>query len=112
MPEKDKPHTRPDLDERLRLLRGRRAAARGRAGLSAHSGPGVAIRIGVEMVAALMVGVGLGYLADGWLGTLPLLSLLGFLLGAAAGMLNVYRTATGQGGAVGWRGGKRDEDEG
>ena len=50
-----------------------------------------------ELVAALLVGVGLGYLADRWLGTLPLLSLLGFLFGAAAGMLNVYRVSTGQG---------------
>lgn len=66
------------------------------------------MRIGVELVAALLVGVGLGYLLDLWLNTLPLMSLLGFFFGAAAGFLNVYRVATGQGSAVGFR--KRPDD--
>ena len=61
------------------------------------------MRIGVELVAALIVGVGLGYLLDNWLGTMPLMSLLGFFFGAAAGFLNVYRVATGQGSTVGFR---------
>ncbi len=60
------------------------------------------MRVGIELVAALAIGVGLGYLADRWLGTLPLMSLLGFVFGSAAGILNVYRTATGQGSAIGF----------
>ncbi len=101
MAEPETPRPRSDLDERLRRFRERDGAAAGRGG--AHGGFGLAMRIGVELVAALAIGVGLGYLLDDWLGTLPLLSLAGFFLGAAAGMLNVYRTATGRGGTVGWR---------
>jgi len=54
---------------------------------------GMAMRVGVELVAGLAVGGGIGWLLDGWLGTSPFLLLLFFLLGAAAGMLNVYRMA-------------------
>ena len=88
------------LDERIRRARDRRDGTQTRT--VSHGGVGFAMRIGVELVAALVVGVGLGYLADRWLGTLPLLSLLGFLFGAAAGMLNVYRVSTGQGSAIGF----------
>ena len=54
---------------------------------------GFAFRIGIELVAALMVGAGLGWLLDRWLGTGPFLFLLFFFLGAAAGILNVFRAA-------------------
>ena len=47
--------------------------------------------IGLSFVLALVMGFGGGYLADGWLGTKPWLSFLGFFLGLAAGVLNVYR---------------------
>ncbi|MGE0041786.1 MAG: AtpZ/AtpI family protein [Vicinamibacterales bacterium] len=47
--------------------------------------------IGLSFVLALVMGFGGGYLADGWLGTTPWLSFLGFFLGLAAGVLNVYR---------------------
>jgi len=62
----------------------RLAAERGR-GLS------LAVRIGAELVAALAVGVGIGLLLDSWLGTAPWMLVAFFVLGAAAGMLNVYR---------------------
>ena len=62
----------------------RTAAERGR-GLS------LAVRIGAELVAALAVGVGIGLLLDSWLGTAPWMLVAFFVLGAAAGMLNVYR---------------------
>ena len=61
------------------------------------------MRIGVELVAALIVGVGLGYMLDRWLDTMPLMSLLGFFFGSAAGFLNVYRVGSGLGSAVGYR---------
>jgi ATP synthase protein I len=50
--------------------------------------------IGLSFVLALVMGFGGGYLADGWLGTKPWLSFLGFFLGLAAGVLNVYRIMT------------------
>jgi ATP synthase protein I len=47
--------------------------------------------IGMSFVFALVLGFGGGYWLDGWLGTKPWLSFLGFFLGLAAGILNVYR---------------------
>lgn len=52
---------------------------------------GVGFRAGVEVVSALIVGVVLGLALDRWLGTWPWLFLVFFVLGAAAGVLNVYR---------------------
>jgi len=50
--------------------------------------------IGTELVAAVAVGVGLGYVLDLWLGTKPWLMMVFFFLGSAAGMLNVYRATS------------------
>jgi ATP synthase protein I len=57
----------------------------------AAKGLATGLRVVSELVAAVLVGCGVGYLLDRWLGTLPLF-LMGFLLlGFAAGFLNVYR---------------------
>ncbi|MFC7472915.1 AtpZ/AtpI family protein [Dankookia sp. GCM10030260] len=59
---------------------------------SSSAGPwGVGFRAGVEVVSALGVGVFLGIVLDRWLGTWPWLFLLFFVLGSAAGILNVFR---------------------
>jgi F0F1-type ATP synthase assembly protein I len=47
--------------------------------------------VGMSFVLALVLGFGAGYWLDGWWGTRPWLSFLGFFLGMAAGVLNVYR---------------------
>ena len=47
--------------------------------------------IGLSFVFALVIGFGAGYWLDGVLGTRPWLSFVGFFLGLAAGVLNVYR---------------------
>jgi ATP synthase protein I len=47
--------------------------------------------LGLSFVMALVMGFGGGYLLDGWLGTKPWLAFLGFFVGLAAGVLNVYR---------------------
>lgn len=104
MTERTPPDPREDLGERLRRFRSERDVATGRTEppASVHTGLGFAMRIGVELVAALIVGVGIGYMLDRWLNTLPLMALLGFFFGAAAGFMNVYRVATGQGSTVGF----------
>lgn len=51
------------------------------------------MRIAVEMAAAIGIGVAIGVLLDRWLGTAPWLLLLFFVIGFAAAILNVYRTA-------------------
>jgi ATP synthase protein I len=47
--------------------------------------------LGLSFVFALVIGFGGGYLLDGWLGTKPWLAFLGFFVGLAAGVLNVFR---------------------
>lgn len=51
------------------------------------------MRMGLELVIGMVAGGGIGWLVDQWLGTLPWFLLLLFLLGTAAGMMNVFRTA-------------------
>jgi ATP synthase protein I len=51
----------------------------------------VGLRVGVELVAALVVGVGIGWLLDRWLHTRPVFLAIFVLLGGAAGVRNVYR---------------------
>ncbi|WP_119462247.1 AtpZ/AtpI family protein [Rhodospirillaceae bacterium SYSU D60014] len=92
----DKPPPPKDFETRLRDLRKRTSQDQGDRG-----GPlgvpqttfGVALRAGVELVAGLVVGGGIGWLLDRWLGTGPFLMVLFFFLGSGAGMLNVFRLA-------------------
>jgi len=54
---------------------------------------GSAFKLGTELVAAVAVGTIIGFILDSWFDTKPLLIIIFFFLGAAAGMLNVIRTA-------------------
>ena len=54
---------------------------------------GSAFKLGTELVAAVAVGTIIGFILDSWLDTKPWLIIIFFFLGAAAGMLNVIRTA-------------------
>lgn len=65
-------------------------------------GMALAGRVAIELVAGVAVGVFIGWVLDGWLGTTPLFLVVMFFLGAAAGMLNVWRLATGRGLAAGY----------
>ena len=56
-----------------------------------RKGLAFAARVGTELVVATMVGVFLGYLLDRYLGTRPWLMVVGLVIGAIAGFLNVYR---------------------
>ena len=54
---------------------------------------GNAFKLGTELVAAVVVGTIIGFILDSWFGTKPWLIIIFFFLGAAAGMLNIIRTA-------------------
>ncbi|MDC0231657.1 AtpZ/AtpI family protein [Pelagibacteraceae bacterium] len=54
---------------------------------------GKALKISTELVAAVVVGSIIGFLLDGWFDTKPLLTISFFIMGVAAGMLNVFRSA-------------------
>lgn len=56
-------------------------------------GYAVAVKLGSEFVSAIVVGGLIGYLLDLWLGTTPWLMVVFLLLGFAAGVLNVLRSA-------------------
>lgn len=79
-----------ELDARLKAARAERAAAGGRR-RAPLTGMGLALRIAVELVSALAVALGIGWLLDRWLGTRPWIMLAFLPLGGAGGMLNVYR---------------------
>ena len=52
---------------------------------------GIGVRVGVELVSALAVGLAIGSALDWWLGTKPWFLVLFVLLGGAAGVANVWR---------------------
>lgn len=86
----------PSFEERL-------AAARDRQGLDQKPSKGsrpdgidgsalaIGMRVGVELVSALVVAVAIGWGLDWVFGTKPILMAVFVLLGGAAGVLNVYR---------------------
>jgi ATP synthase protein I len=51
------------------------------------------LKVSAELIGGVVVGGGLGWILDKWLGTFPWLFILFFLLGSAAGMLNIVRQA-------------------
>jgi ATP synthase protein I len=87
----------PSFEERLK-------AARSRQGLESQPKPrglepgglgqspwGIGLRVGIELVSALVVAVAIGYGLDRVFGTKPLFIAVFVLLGGAAGVLNVWR---------------------
>ena len=54
---------------------------------------GNAFKLGTELVAAVAVGSIIGFILDNWFGTKPILIIIFFFIGFAAGILNVVRTA-------------------
>ncbi|QUS36612.1 AtpZ/AtpI family protein [Falsirhodobacter algicola] len=88
----------PDPD-RMRALEARLAKARGapvkrtgQAGEAFSSGE-IGWRMITELVAGLLIGFGIGYGLDVLLGTLPLCLIVFTLLGFAAGIRTMMRTA-------------------
>ena len=82
-----------DFDDRLRRLR--ESAQQPEVDEATESGRvsigGAGVQVGVELVAGVIGGALIGYWLDRWFDTWPVLFLLFFFLGAAAGMLNAYR---------------------
>jgi ATP synthase protein I len=93
----DRPWSRLDsLGARLGRFRERRHQEdQAVLGTDAASGSAasLAMQVGAELLAAMVVGAGIGWLLDWWLATLPLFFLVFFFLGAGSGMFNVFRRA-------------------
>jgi len=79
-----------DLEGRLKKARGNQEVRRDD---PSPSKLGAAFRLVTELLAAVIVGGGIGWALDRVFGTSPLLLIVMFMLGVAAGMRNVIRTA-------------------
>lgn len=85
-----------DLAARIAYAQGERKVRAEHAQASAAkdmTGMSRGLRLGSEFIAAILVGAGMGYLLDLWLGTSPWIMLVLLLIGFAAGVLNVTRSA-------------------
>ncbi len=91
MAEEKPPPSLKDLDARLREAREAHRPAE--TSQSFSWGLGQALNLAIEMMAALGVGAGLGWLLDSWLDTRPWLLVVFLFIGMAAGLRNAYRRA-------------------
>ena len=76
-----------------RIARAKKAQAPPPRAESGHSRAELAWRMVIELVAGLVIGFGIGYGLDVLLGTLPIFLVLFVLLGFAAGVRVMLRTA-------------------
>lgn len=111
MGKKRKPPTLDELGERLRAAQAERQGGAAGNGPGNPSGLGMAWRISIELVSAVLVGTGIGWVLDGWLGTRPWLMVVFLLLGGAAGVMNAYRAARGLDQSVGFGQAVRRQEE-
>ncbi len=81
------------LGEQLAEAKSRHAPAPGPEPQGQGAALGQALRLGIELVAGVAVGGFIGWWLDRFLGMAPLLMVVFLGLGAAAGIMNVVRTA-------------------
>ena len=90
--------TDPDQQQRLEQLEAKINAAKGRSAPKPradehHSQAQLAWRMVIELVAGLGIGFGIGYGLDVLFGTLPIFMVLFVMLGLAAGVKTMLRSA-------------------
>lgn len=54
---------------------------------------GIAFDLGVRLGVSVILGLGAGLLLDNWLGTLPVFTLIGMVLGIGAAMYTIWDVA-------------------
>ncbi|MSP93766.1 MAG: F0F1 ATP synthase subunit I [Alphaproteobacteria bacterium] len=79
-----------ELEQRLKEARGRGEV---RHTESPPSSMGIAFRLVSELLAGVIVGGAIGWGLDAFFGTAPILLIVMFLVGVAAGFFNVIRAA-------------------
>ena len=56
-----------------------------------HHGHQWGLRVGTEMVASTMIGLGIGFYLDRWLETRPMFLIIFAIFGMTAGFINLYQ---------------------
>lgn len=56
-----------------------------------HHGHQWGLRVGTEIVASTMIGLGIGFFLDRWLDTRPLFLIIFAIFGLGAGFINLYQ---------------------
>ena len=82
-----------DLDTRLKIAKSKLENSEIKTDRKKGVFLGNAFKLSTELVAAVAVGSIIGFILDNWFGTKPLLIILFFLFGSAAGIYNVIKTA-------------------
>ena len=82
-----------DLETRLKIAKSKLEIKHSKADTKKGAFLGNAFKLGTELVAAVAVGSIIGFILDNWFGTKPILIIIFFFIGFAAGILNVVRTA-------------------
>ena len=82
-----------DLDTRLKIAKSKLENSKIKTDRKKGVFLGNAFKLGTELVAAVAVGSIIGFILDNWFGTKPLLIILFFLFGSAAGIYNVIKAA-------------------
>ena len=82
-----------DLDTRLKIAKAKLESNQIKSEGKRGAFLGNAFKLGTELVAAVAVGSIIGFILDNWFGTKPLLIILFFLFGSAAGIYNVIKAA-------------------
>jgi ATP synthase protein I len=84
---------RRSLEAKLVSSRAARKSGSNDKGTETASGVAQAMKLSSEFIAGVLVGAGLGWLADRFLGTSPWGLIILLLLGFCAGTLNILRSA-------------------
>ncbi|HVJ53850.1 MAG TPA: AtpZ/AtpI family protein [Aliidongia sp.] len=101
MDDREAPDLLKQLGDRIDKAAGRPDTSGPKADSGRSDAMGVGMRIGVELVVAVALGAGVGWLIDRGLGSKPLGVVAGFFLGVAVGIWNVYRVFMARGAAGG-----------
>jgi len=82
-----------EVSTRLKIAKKKITKIKKENGSSNAASLGKALKISTELVASVVVGSTIGFLLDNWFDTKPLLTICFFIMGVAAGILNVFRSA-------------------
>ena len=87
----DLPQDIKDIDKRIRDLKEKKEEKKSKSQVNIMLQQ--AFRFAAEFVSPIIIALALGYLADKFFGTKPIIMLVMAVFGCAAGVLNVYKAA-------------------